>query len=255
MSRPVTTVALPSATTTRSALLGPVLLAVVAVASLALGLLAFRVDRPTWGWLLCAVGVAVGALAADQLYAAGGRTGRLRLRTTETGLVVLGSPWSRAVDVVAAVVFVVALVASLLASVDAGAEPGGSGLATAGPVVVLALLAALAFYRVLGVLATRRRTSRLRLHSEGVEASGADGRATFSWDALTGVQAGPGPNVLVLLGHAGTDVPLPAVELRSDPQLVARLLEHYRTHPRDRAELVDERALSRVREDRLAAEA
>ena len=84
-----------------------------------------------------------------------------------------------------------------------------------------------------------------------MEVSGADGRATFDRDDLTGVRAGPGPNALALLGHAGTSVDLPAAELRSDPQLLARLLEHYRSHREDRTELHDGRVLDRVRKDGL----
>ena len=65
------------------------------------------------------------------------------------------------------------------------------------------------------------------------------------------MRCGPGPNQLVLLAHDGTAVDLPAVELRSDPQLVARLIEHYRVHRRDRPELADARVLRRVSENRL----
>ncbi len=58
---------------------------------------------------------------------------------------------------------------------------------------------------------------------------------------------------VTLLGFEGASVKLPVAELRSDPQLVARLVEHYRAHRGDRAELTDGRALQRVREGRLRA--
>lgn len=228
--------------------IGALPLLVVGVGCLALGIVGFGMDRATWGWLLGAVGVALVLLGADQAHIRAGRRGRLRVRRTRSGLEVVGSRWSRAVDVAATLVFVAALVGALMDLAEVGGTPG---LDAAGPVVVLAVLAALAFFTTLRVIGLRRRPTWLRLGPEGLEVSGPQGREAFAWADLTAVQAGPGLDDLVLVGHGESRVDVPVAELRSDPAAAARLLEHYRASDRDRAELGDDRALERIRTDRL----
>lgn len=205
--------------------------------------------QPSWAWLLGAVGVAVALWVVDVLVTLLTRGGRLRLRLVAGATEVVGSPGSRLVDLAAPLVFVGALVGGALSLVDT--DPSASGttdLDAAAPVAVLALLALMSFLGLLGVLRRTRLRSRLRLHVGGLEVSGPSGRGDFEWDALTRVR----PTPLAVLSIAGSWVPLPGAELRSDPVLVARLVEHYRAHPRDRSELTDGRAIDRAREDRLA---
>lgn len=243
----VTSLTLPAAgsrrTTSRLLL---VLGCVLAVALVCLVLAAVvATSRPTWSWLLGGIGAALVPWVLDVLVTALGRRGRLRLRTVGSATEVVGSAWSRPVDVAAAVVLLVALVGSLLSLVDT--STGTPGLDAAAPVAVLALLALLAFGTLLSVVARRRRRSRLRLHAGGLEVSGPDGRGDFEWDALTRLR----PSPLAAQTVDGAWVPLQQQELRSDPALVARLVEHYRTHPRERDELADGRAVERARTDRL----
>jgi hypothetical protein len=261
MSGPVITLALPSSgtpATPRRAVVGPVLVLAVALGSLALAVVVAS-SQATWAWLLGGIGVALLPWALDALVTTTGRRGRLRLRTEEGATEVVGSPWSGLVDVAGAVVLVGALVGGLLALVDGGAGSRGQtrttgtpGLDTAAPVAVLALLALLAFLAFLGVLSGRRRRSRLRLGVDGLEVTGPGGLEFFEWQALTGLRTAPTSGALTVRGLEGTSVNLPAQELRSQPVLVARLVEHYRTQRPDRPELADGRAIDRVREDRLA---
>lgn len=167
--------------------------------------------QPGWAWLLGAIGIAVALWVSDVLLTLLTRGGRVRLRLVVGAVEVVGSRWSRPVDVVAP----------------------------------LAFLALVGLLRVLG---RSRRRSRLRLAAGGLEVSGPQGRGEFEWDALTGAREMP----LAVRTVAGSWVSLPGSELRSDPALLARLVEHYRTHPRDRHELADERVVERVRAGHLA---
>ncbi|WP_170169849.1 PH domain-containing protein [Nocardioides aurantiacus] len=205
-------------------------------------------QQPSWAWMFGAMGVALLLWVADLLVTLLTRRGRLRLRAVDGTTEVVGSPWSRPVDVAAPVVLVLALVGGVLSLVDPGPlAPGTTSLDAAAPVAVLAVLALLATAGLRHVLAGRRLRSRLRLHASGVEVSGPDGRDHLPWSSLTGV----GPRPLALLGYSGRVLALPGPELRSDPDLVARLVEHYRTHPRERDELADGRAVERARTGRL----
>ncbi len=214
---------------------------------LGLGLACAVGGLPTWAWLLVSVGALATAWCADTAVRLRARRGVLHVRPRAGGLEVPGTPLPRGLEVLAAVVLTVALVAALLAQVDDGSGSAPSTL-TALPTVGLGVLALVAFWRTVSVVARRRRTATVRLDADAVEVSGPGGHERFAWSDLTGVAQGP----LRLLGHAGTSVPLPERELASDPALVARLLGHYVDRPRDRRELGDGRAAERVRDDGLA---
>lgn len=165
------------------------------------------------------------------------------MRSREGGLEIVGSAVPRVLDVLFAAVLVLALVAALLAQAD------GARTLEALPVVGLAVLALVAFWRVVAVVAGRRRVASVWLYADGVVVSGPGGRERFVWSDLTAVSTSP----LTLVGHGGSSVPLPERELRSDPRRVARLLGHYLARPRDRRELADQWAVQRVHDDALDA--
>lgn len=247
MSGPITTLSLP--TTAPPVSRRPALLLLgLAAASLALTFVALALGAPTWPWLLAAVAVSAGLLAADRLAVLRGQHGVLRLRVEDGGVVVVGSPWSRVVDLLVAPVLLVGLGGAAAAYADVSST---SGSVTVVPLVVLAVLLAVAALRLVRIIVLQRRASRLRLDREGVEPSGTSGRGTFPWELVEGVRREG--DRLTLLAPGGPPVVLPSDELRSDPELVARLVEHYLRHRRDREELGDERVLQRVREDRLDA--
>ncbi len=197
--------------------------------------------HPGWAWLLAALGLLLTVWSLTTVLRLRSRTGRLRVRSRDGGLEVVGSAVPRVLDVVAAAVLLLALVGAVIAQA-AGAS---TGTLEALPVVVLAVLALVAFWRVVAVVAGRRRTASVWLYVDGVVVSGPGGRERFVWSDLTAVSTSP----LALLGHGGSSVPLPERELRSEPGRVAGLVGHYLARSGDRRELADERAVRRVHDD------
>lgn len=229
---------------------GPVVgaLCVVGLAALAavLALVATDAGQPTWAVLFGTLAVVLLLVLGGYLAAsAGGRRGRLRVRHDAAGLEVVGSPWPSRATLLAGVVAAAGTVAG--AVVLAGDDDGRDVTAT-GPVVVLAVLALAALWPGVRFATGRRPVDALRLTRSGFTARTRGHGETFSWGDVTGFAVGLGGLTVTLIGHGETVAPVPASELRSDAGLVAELLEYYRAHERDRAELTSGAALARVRE-------
>ncbi|MGL5829464.1 MAG: hypothetical protein ACRC0L_07835, partial [Angustibacter sp.] len=163
------------------------------------------------------------------------------------GLEVVGSVWPARAGVLAAVVTVVGTVLGVVALVG-GDSPD---VTAAGPVVVLAGFAVAAVWPAARYLAGRRPVDSLTLDRHGFTARSRGRAEPFTWGDVTGFGVGLGGLTVQVVGHGGTSVPFPAAELRSDPALVARLLDHYRTHDRDRSDLASGAALTRLRNGEL----
>ena len=74
------------------------------------------------------------------------------------------------------------------------------------------------------------------------------GSTTFTWDELQRVELRR--RVVVLTGR-GQTIENAGGDVASDPAVVASVLEFYRTNPRSRSELSDDRFLQRLRSGRL----
>lgn len=97
--------------------------------------------------------------------------------------------------------------------------------------------------------------SGLTLSEHGVRGVRGARRLKFSWDELAGVEVVYAPRGAKLLfrgAENAKDVLIDSQALASDPRIVAMIVEHYRTHPGDRAELADaEAAVLRIRDSRF----
>lgn len=110
------------------------------------------------------------------------------------------------------------------------------------------------------------RTPRLVLTPDGVGRRRGTELELLGWDEITAPRLSVDPAVELTLWRrsvtptqgarpaevlADARLVLPLAAYRSDPNLVVALVEHYRTHPRDRAELGTPEAVDRVRRGEL----
>lgn len=230
---------------------GPVLAAVVAgvvvVMGAAVSLVAWRAEQPTWAVLFIVVTALLALqLAGMVLVAMPRRRGRLVVhhRRGESDLVIAGSPWPRRADVLSAVVSWVGLISGVLVL---AAQPSAT-LDALGPVLVLLAFAVGCSWAAVRYLAGLRPHDRITVSRHGFEVRGSGTTEGFTWGDVVGF--GVGLNGLTVLARvlADTSVPIPALQLPSDPVLIGEALEFYRANERLRGELANGAALDRIRE-------
>lgn len=110
------------------------------------------------------------------------------------------------------------------------------------------------------------RTARVVLTPDGVGRRRGTEVELLPWDEITAPRLSVEPAVQLTIWRrsvtpargarpsealADARLVLPLATYRSDPNLVVALVEHYRTHPRDRAELGTSAAVERVRRGEL----
>ncbi|MGL5850863.1 MAG: hypothetical protein ACRCZD_08805 [Phycicoccus sp.] len=232
---------------------GPAVVCVVLLAVTALGVLLSRIaldgDQPTWAVLFGTITIMLLIFLAGYIAAViPGRRGVVRARQRGDELDLVGSPWPMRGEVLAAMV---ALVGTVLGAVVLVRRDEVSNVTAAGPVVVLAGLAASATWPAVKYVTGRRPVDFLSLGRRGFTVRSRGRAESFAWADATGFAVGLGGLTVQVLGYEGTSVPIPAAGLRSDAALVARLLEYYRTHERERAELSSGAALDRLRDGQL----
>lgn len=150
---------------------------------------------------------------------------------------------------------------------------GSRPIAAAGPMVALLGAVALALPLIVGLARGRYRRGGLEVTPDGVTYTDFLQRQSLAWDDITYVSAGSQANqVLVhaesppqtvgpeprwwerMAGYRNpAGIVIPLLFLRTDQDSLLRWLDHYREHPRDRAELAGRAALDRL--DRMRAEA
>lgn len=216
----------------------------VMLVGVSMSVVAARSDQPTWAVLFVALtlfvalvlgGFVLGALPVNR--------GKLRVRAHDGALEVVGSLWARWAEMATAVLLWIGVLAGVMVLLG----PGGSEPQSVGPVIILAGFALGVTWFVARFLTGHRPQDALVMRREGFSTRRAGSTESFQWGDVTGVAVGNGGMTVDLLGFSGTKAPFPASELRSDPALVAALLEFYRTHERERSELASGRALDRVR--------
>lgn len=227
---------------------GPVLglLAFVVVVLTGIGMAAVAVagDQPTWAVLFVTLSAMVLVSLLGLVAAALPRRRHwLRVRTSREGVEVVGSPWPARAGVLLAGVAVVGLLAGALVL----ARSSSRSLDTIAPVLVLGGFAVGGAWTAIRYAVRRQPLDAILLRREGLTVRRGRSTESFGWGQVTGFRVGKGGLTLDLLGHSGTSVPVPTSELRSDPAVVAELLEFYRTHERERSELGSGRAADRVR--------
>lgn len=123
------------------------------------------------------------------------------------------------------------------------------------PVVFMMGLTGGVVWLAWGYLTGRRRVDAVELRREGFVVVLRGAAEDYGWGDVLGFRVGMGGLTVVLLGHEGTEVPCWALGLRSDPALVAELLEFYRSNERLRGELASGAALDRIRQGTFLPEA
>ncbi|MGL5817746.1 MAG: hypothetical protein ACRCYR_09310 [Phycicoccus sp.] len=223
----------------------------IGIAALCWPLARIAIDggQPTWAVMFGALAAVLLTLLAGFVGAAvPGRRGVLRVRHhREEGLEVVGSFWSALAETLAAVV----LLGGVALGTAAMTNGGTADVTAIGPLVVLAGFAAACFWPAAQSRSIVRPTDSVTLDRRGFTTCSHGRLRRFSWGDVTGFVVTLGGLGGQILGPGGTRAPLPVVELRSDAALVVRLLEYYRTHERERAELSSGAALDRLRTGEL----
>ncbi|MGL4176783.1 MAG: hypothetical protein ACRCSN_11960, partial [Dermatophilaceae bacterium] len=200
--------------------------------------------QPTWAVMFGALAAVLLTLLAGFVVAAvPRRRGRLRLRHHDEGLEVVGSCWSALAETLAAVVLLGGVALGTAAMMNSGTVD----VTAIGPLVVLAGFAAACLWPAARNGSIVRPADSLRLDRQGFTTRTHGRLRRFAWGDVTGFVVTLGGLGSQVLGPGGTRAPSPVVELRSDAALVVRLLEFYRTHERERAELSSGAALDRLR--------
>lgn len=200
--------------------------------------------KPMVSLMFLTLGVAMVVLLAGSMAAAvPRRRDHLRVSHDARALEVVGSPWPQRSGIPAAMVVVVGAVVALL-NVTSGPD-----ILT--PTVLLVLCAAGASWAAIRYLAGRRPLDRVTLSREGFTTRVRGTEVDHVWGDVSGF--GVGKLGLVVEIHpandtGGSPLSFPVSELRSDPVLVAELLDFYRGHERLRGELVSGAVLERLRQ-------
>lgn len=203
-----------------------------------------REPKPMVSLMFLTLAVAMAVLVAGSMAAAvPRRRDHLRVRQVDRGLEVVGSAWPQRSLIPAAVVTVAGAVIAVLNLTS------GPDILT--PTVLLVLCAAGASWAAIRYLAGRRPLDRVRLTRSGFSTRVRGTEVDHGWGDAAGFGVGKlGLVVEIRPANGGPDDPLffPASELRSDPVLVAELLEFYRAHERLRGELVSGAVVERLRQ-------
>ena len=192
------------------------------------------------------------------------RAGRIEVATTRGGLELPPTAVMRWSGPVAAVL--VLLFAGLLAmsgSADFTYAPRRYHWPTVGVILGLVVLGG-----ILHSPPSPARVPRLVLTPHGIGTRRGDRTRVLDWDAIVPPNLRIGKRVDLVVRHpikvppAGADplevldtpmVEVPIGRYASDPNLVLALIEHYRTHPEDRAELAGPEVVDRLRRGDFAA--
>lgn len=177
-------------------------------------------------WLTAAVGVwGLGVVAT----AWPRRNGVLRARLTEANLKIVGSPWQGRMRLVGPLLLLAAALGWVVLGFDGMSRNDFYAVAALTVVGLIGLVDALPL----------RQPAAVELSVHGVRARAGKTTVDLAWSDLRGVTRGPNGRTIDF-ASADAFVPLPATELRSDPALVAHLIEYLRRHPADRHRLDDD---------------
>lgn len=228
--------------------LGPALALVAVLCAVASGLLLVTVTANAGQVLLALffaamVATLVLGLAGVLAAALPSRRHHLRVATRDDGLEVVGSPWIERSGVVLAPVLVVLSGVMVVMAVRSDEGPLDVWI----PTVLMLLLTGFVAWTAQRYLSGHRPVDGFTLRRQGFTVRLRGSAEEFGWGDVIGFRMGWRGVTVVVLGHAGTTVPCWALGLRSDPALVAALLEFYRSHERERSELANGRALERAR--------
>lgn len=95
----------------------------------------------------------------------------------------------------------------------------------------------------------RAKRTAMTLTQTGIVLQDTSKCTELSWAVVPAFTGQPEPRLLRGLMANGT--PFPVYQLRSDPAIVADILDYYRTHPQDRREIGTAAFLDRLRRDAL----
>lgn len=203
-----------------------------------------RQAKPVVSLMFATLALAMVVLLAGSVAAAlPRRSHHLRVRQVPEGLEVVGSPWPQRSGVLAALLMIAGAVVAVVTF--------SSGLDVLTPTVLLLLCAPASGWAALRYLTGRRPVDRVMVGRHGFT-SRIRGRETeMSWGDVSGFAVSKMGLVVDVHAPNETDGPaavIPIAELRSDPTLVADLLEFYRDHVRLRSELMSDAVLDRLRQ-------
>ncbi|MGL4174265.1 MAG: hypothetical protein ACRCTR_09405 [Actinomycetota bacterium] len=212
-----------------------------------LGRIALNGGQPTWAVLFGATAAMPVVLVVGYAAAAHRRRGTVRAQQHGEGLEIIGSVWPIRAEALAGLIL---LIGTAIGVVVLTRNP--IDVNAIGPIVLLAGLTVIAFWPVVKYLTGRRSLDSLVLDQEGFTVQTRGRIVQFFWEDAMGFKIGGGGLSVQILGYERTMVSIPMSELRSDPRLVAQILEYYHTHEHERSDLSSGAALDRLRYGALA---